>query len=36
MLRKAAELPAPEQRAISGNQLSVDLPAQSLAVIEVK
>jgi xylan 1,4-beta-xylosidase len=35
-LRKAAELPAPEQRAISGNQLIVDLPAQSLAVIEVK
>ena len=35
-LRKAAELPAPEQRAISGNQLSVDLPAQSLAVVEVK
>ena len=35
-LRKAAQLPAPEQRAISGNQLSVDLPAQSLAVIEVK
>jgi beta-xylosidase len=35
-LRKAAELPPPEQRAISGNQLSVELPAQSLAVIEVK
>jgi len=35
-LRKAAELPAPEQKAIGGNQLSVDLPAQSLAVIEVK
>ncbi|HKR30984.1 MAG TPA: hypothetical protein VJT08_10925, partial [Terriglobales bacterium] len=35
-LRKAAELPAPERRAISGNQVSVELPAQSLAVIEVK
>src|SRR5579884_4080534 len=35
-LRKAAELPPPEQRAITGNQLSVDLPAQSLAIIEVK
>lgn len=35
-LRKAAQLPPPEQKAISGNQLRVDLPAQSLAVIEVK
>ena len=35
-LRKAAEEPAPEQRGIGGNQLSVELPAQSLAVIEVK
>lgn len=35
-LRKAAALPAPEQQNISRNQLTVELPAQSLVVVEVK
>jgi xylan 1,4-beta-xylosidase len=35
-LRRAATLPSPEQRSISGNQLTVELPAQSLVVVEVK
>jgi xylan 1,4-beta-xylosidase len=35
-LRTAAALPAPEQKAISGNKLTIDLPAQSLAVIEIE
>jgi xylan 1,4-beta-xylosidase len=35
-LRQAAQLPPPEQRPMSGNQLTVDLPAQSLVVVEVK
>ena len=35
-LRKAAELPAPEQKSVNGNQLNVDLPAQSLIVVEIK
>jgi xylan 1,4-beta-xylosidase len=35
-LRKAAELGPPEQKTLSGNQISVDLPAQSLAVIEIQ
>jgi len=35
-LRKAAELGPPEQKAIAGNQISVDLPAQSLTVIEIQ
>jgi xylan 1,4-beta-xylosidase len=36
ILRKAAELPAPEQKALNGNQLSLELPAQSLAIVEIK
>jgi xylan 1,4-beta-xylosidase len=35
-LRQAAQLPPPEQKPMSGNQLTVDLPAQSLVVVEVK
>jgi xylan 1,4-beta-xylosidase len=35
-LRTAAALPAPEQKAISGNKLTIDLPAQSLAVVEIE
>ncbi|MBV9147201.1 MAG: glycosyl hydrolase family 39 [Acidobacteria bacterium] len=35
-LRRAAALPAPEQVPISGNQLNLNLPQQSLAVIEIK
>ncbi|HWC17816.1 MAG TPA: cellulase family glycosylhydrolase [Terriglobales bacterium] len=35
-LRKAAELSPPEQKAIAGNQLTIELPGQSLAVIEIK
>ena len=35
-LQRAAALPAPERRLISDYQLSIDLPAQSLAVVEVK
>jgi xylan 1,4-beta-xylosidase len=35
-LRQAAQLPPPEQKPISGNQLAIDLPAQSLVVVEVK
>ncbi|HEX7958429.1 MAG TPA: glycosyl hydrolase family 39 [Terriglobales bacterium] len=35
-LRKAAQLGAPELKTFKGNQLSVDLPAQSLVVIEVE
>jgi xylan 1,4-beta-xylosidase len=35
-LRQASTLPAPEQQKINGNQLTIDLPAQSLAVVEVK
>jgi xylan 1,4-beta-xylosidase len=35
-LRQAAALPAPEQMPITGNRLTIDLPAQSLVVIEVK
>ena len=35
-LRQAAMLPPPEQKTISGNQLTIDLPAQSLVVVEVK
>jgi xylan 1,4-beta-xylosidase len=35
-LRSAAQLPAPEQRPVQGNQVSVDLPAQSLVVVEIK
>jgi xylan 1,4-beta-xylosidase len=34
-LRTAAALPAPEQKPINGNKLTIDLPAQSLAVIEL-
>ena len=35
-LRRAAVLPPPEQMPIAGNQLTVNLPAQSLVVVEVK
>jgi len=35
-MRRAATLPSPEQRSISGNQLTVELPPQSLVVVEVK
>ncbi|HVH88962.1 MAG TPA: hypothetical protein VM912_19745, partial [Terriglobales bacterium] len=35
-LRRTAELPLPEQKPINGNQLTVDLPAQSLAVVEIR
>jgi len=35
-LRKAAELGPPEQKSLAGNQISIDLPAQSLAVIEIQ
>ena len=35
-LRRTAELPLPEQKPISGNQLTVDLPAQSLVVVEIR
>ena len=35
-LRQAAALPTPEQQKINGNQLMIELPAQSLAVIEVR
>jgi xylan 1,4-beta-xylosidase len=35
-LRRAAILPPPEQKPITGNQVSIDLPAQSLVVVEVK
>jgi len=35
-LRQAAALPAPQQMPINGNRLTIDLPAQSLVVIEVK
>jgi xylan 1,4-beta-xylosidase len=35
-LRRAAALPAPEHMPITGNRLTIDLPAQSLVVIEVK
>jgi xylan 1,4-beta-xylosidase len=35
-LRRAAMLPAPEQVPIKDNQLTIELPAQSLAVIEIK
>ncbi|HWY69861.1 MAG TPA: hypothetical protein VNX88_14415 [Terriglobales bacterium] len=35
-LQRAAALPEPERRQITDNQLSLDLPAQSLVVVEVK
>jgi xylan 1,4-beta-xylosidase len=35
-LRKAAELPAPEIRNLSKNELELTLPSQGLAVIELK
>ena len=35
-LRQAAQLGAPDVKNFKGNQLSVDLPAQSLVVIEVE
>jgi xylan 1,4-beta-xylosidase len=35
-LRKAATLPAPERIPVDGNRLTINLPAQSLAVIELK
>jgi xylan 1,4-beta-xylosidase len=35
-LRQAAALPPPEQMSINGNRLTVELPAQSLVVIELK
>ena len=35
-LRQAAQLGAPEVKNFKGNELSVDLPAQSLVVIEVE
>ena len=35
-LQRAAALPSPERRVIIDNQLSLDLPAQSLAIVEVK
>jgi xylan 1,4-beta-xylosidase len=35
-LRAAAELPQPEQKAINGNQLTLDLPAQSLVLVQVQ
>jgi xylan 1,4-beta-xylosidase len=35
-LQRAAALPAPEQMPINGNQFTIELPAQSLAVIELK
>ena len=35
-LQRAAALPEPERRQITDNQLTVDLPAQSLVVVEVK
>jgi xylan 1,4-beta-xylosidase len=36
LLRTAAALPQPEATPISGNHLTIDLPAQSLIVIEVQ
>jgi xylan 1,4-beta-xylosidase len=36
MLRRASDLPAPEQKNLNGNQLSIDLPAQSLAIVEIR
>jgi xylan 1,4-beta-xylosidase len=36
LLRRAAMLGPPEQKAITNNQVSIDLPAQSLVVVEVK
>jgi xylan 1,4-beta-xylosidase len=36
VLRKAAELPAPETRAVKNGELTLTLPAQALAVIELK
>jgi len=35
-LRKAAQLPAPETRALKNNELTLTLPAQALALIELK
>jgi hypothetical protein len=35
-LQQAAALPAAEQMPISGNQFTIDLPAQSLAVVEIR
>ena len=35
-LRRAAELPAPETQALQDGQLQLTLPAQSLAVIEIR
>jgi len=35
-LRKATELPDPETRGLKNNELTIALPAQSLAVIELK
>jgi xylan 1,4-beta-xylosidase len=35
-LHRASELPAPEQKNLNGNQLSIDLPAQSLAIVEIR
>src|SRR5256885_5073585 len=35
-LQRAAALPEPERRQIADNQLTLDLPAQSLIVVEVK
>jgi xylan 1,4-beta-xylosidase len=36
VLRKAAELPAPETRTMKNGELTLTLPAQALAVIELK
>jgi xylan 1,4-beta-xylosidase len=35
-LRKVAALGAPERRKVEGGKLSVEMPAQGLAVIEVE
>jgi len=35
-LRKAAELPAPEVRRIKHNELTITLPGQGLALVELK
>src|SRR5436305_1130261 len=35
-LQRAAALPEPERRQIADNQLTLDLPAQSLIVVEIK